>query len=887
MKEIIYWITIFIHVAICASLSCFVCADSLGEEDKFEYSQLRQAIEALENDPLTPRKKLDLARAYFWIGRLQHALAILDVKNREFIVSNGLPDPLEIRHLLTKKELEDWDKDSPNDRARVSLYIGYAYLALGNISEAYKNFIDAFGFNSEIGYNTKALQYGYLEGVIKEAKIAAQMVKLDLFVFVDISKSVAMREESIKKLQSGVRKQLKSTDHVLFYPFGDMSSSIPFPDSSPQSASIVKELKTADLTDFAKLFEKLIESLVKHEETVIDPARQTAILIISDGEHSVENDEGGEKARIPDTVKTIFAKFSNYCKKIGKEIPIVIITVDRVVKKGDDYVVKKGDDYEDQWKQVLANHSIGESFYYNSESELKNTLRQIFDTIASHRSKMFVIRDPEANNQSFFFNDGDGTVKLLIQCPLQEARLEVKGKPDPDWDVNPTLFSYEWEKTANPERNIFTFTGPRDSSNNVNITCHNLSQTISDFQSQKPLILMLEFHQLPEQGRSEQPLGKIRLPFEKQKPVLQITKVFDDKFILFALIPFSDKFILRSDESKSLKFQGEIKSSYSLLGSLIPLEVKVSENDCFTLNGKTRSPTTTIIDIGAQLGSQEFNLPIVAEGVDKFFHKKSEDVTINFQAGDSSTGYDIENKVEEIGFQVVSKWFYWLYHLDLLIVWYFVPFCVIFVVLYPCWKRIYTITGPITTHRGEDFKVSGNTIYDSKGREVLRMQRWWFAKVKLVEGILQTAQLRRMPDKDIDLLSKKYRIKPTKNYQIILSKDGETESTFKVDQNYTRTTLWEIGGWFLGVLGLFSIPIVGVGIYVSRSLSVLVCFLLVIALLAVCFSIARISYNLGRSRSNWGLYGTGGFISSTLGFGRGIGILDACISLIEKVLPLF
>ena len=300
--------------------------------------------------------------------------------------------------------------------------------------------------------------------MIKEAKIAAQMVKLDLFVFVDISKSVAMREESIKELQSGVRKQLKSTDHVLFYPFGDMSSSIPFP--LPQSDLIVKELKTADLTDFAKLFDKLVESLKKHEETVLDPARQTAILIISDGEHSVENDEGGREARIPGTVETEFTEFLDYCKEIKEEIPIVIITVDRVVKKGDDYedqwkvdrVVKKGDDYEDQWKQVLENHSIGESFYYNSESELKNTLRQIFDTIAPHRSEMFVIRDPEADNQSFFFNGDVGAVKLLIQCPL-ETRLEVKGKPD--WDVKPDLFGYEWEKTANPERNILHLHRPQ------------------------------------------------------------------------------------------------------------------------------------------------------------------------------------------------------------------------------------------------------------------------------------------------------------------------------------------------------------------------------------------------------------------------------------------
>ena len=133
---------------------------------KLNILNFTRPIERLENDPLPlpSREKIKLAHAYFWLGYLKHTLAILDVKNREFIVSNGLPDPLEIRHLLTKKELEDWDKDSPNDRARVSLYLGYAYLALGNVSEAYKNFIDAFGFNPKLKYDTKALQYSYLEG---------------------------------------------------------------------------------------------------------------------------------------------------------------------------------------------------------------------------------------------------------------------------------------------------------------------------------------------------------------------------------------------------------------------------------------------------------------------------------------------------------------------------------------------------------------------------------------------------------------------------------------------------------------------------------------------------------------------------------------------------
>lgn len=74
----------------------------------------------------------------------------------------------------------------------------------------------------------------------------------------------------------------------------------------------------------------------------------------------------------------------------------------------------------------------------------------------------------------------------------------------------------------------------------------------------------------------------------------------------------------------------------------------------------------------------------------------------------------------------------------------------------------------------------------------------------------------------------------------------------------------------------------------TRSLFVfvLVSILFVIGFLVVFF-LTRISYNSRRSRSSGGSYGTGDFVSPILDFGRGIGILDALISLIEKVLPLF
>ena len=860
MREGVYWVMLFIHVAICASLSFFVCADSLPEEEK---SGPSQPVDS-ENDTSTPLRKLDLARDYFRRGYPQHSIVILDVKNRGFIGSGGPLDLLRREHLLTEEDLRQLSENSRNERAQIFLYLGYSYLHLGNESEAYKNFINAFRLDPDVDRDSKALQYDYLKGVIREAQIAAQMVTLDLFVFVDISKSISkLQVERIKELQYAVNRELKPKDHVTFYPFGDMSSPLPlpFPISKPSSALIVENLRTADSTDFAKLFKKLIKSLEGHEGTVKDPTRQTAILIISDGEHSVPTDKGGGRARIPQTVSNEFKNFLD----VYEDIPIVIITVDRVGKKGSDYAAR--------WTQALTDHPVGRSFYYNSESELKDTLRQIFDTIASHRSKMFVIRDPKADNQSFFFNDDVGTVKLLIQYPLQEARLKVTGTPN--WTVDRELFSYEWEKTVNPEKNIFTFTNPRDSSNNVNITCHDLDQAVPPFQPPEPLILTLTFHQLPKQGvtPNERLLGEIKLRFEKQKPMLQITK------------EFGRRFILRSNKNMSLEFQGKIKPSYSLFKQLIPLKVTTSENDCFTINGTTMNPTTAIvsIDISSQRGYKEFTLPIVAEGVDKFTDKKSDEgVTINFQAGHSGAEYHIDNQVGKTDFRVVSGMFYWLYRANEYIWW---PIVGIFglALLYPCWSRLYTITDPITTHRGEGFKVFGNTIYDSKGREVLRIQRWWFPKIKVAEGILKTANLRWSSDEDIDLLSKESRIQPRRTYQIILSKDGEAESTFNIAKNYALKTSWKVGRWFLKAVALLGAVLASVWIYVYFSgsqLLIISCFLGFLFLVWMVFKLAH--YKRDRR-----IHSVGSLISSLIGFSRGVGFLDAFISLITNFFHIF
>ena len=880
MKDGIYRVTLFIYLTIYVSLFFSGCANSLPKREGFKPSKSFETLTKLKRkNSLSAYGKLDLARAYFWLGHHQNTIAILDLENRnEFIDDiDNLRDPLEKKHLLTEKELKHWSENSPKERAEVSLYLGYSYLSLGYESKAYKNFIKAFRFYPDLEFDNNALRYDYLEGVITDAKIAAQMVALNLFVAVDISKSVSQPQiKNIKKLQLDVYNKLKQTDHVLFFPFADMSSRLPFPDSSPSPNSIVKDLRTAESTNFVKLFEKLRESMQSHEVTVTDLERQTAILIISDGEHSVPGNKGGGKARIPTEVSEKLANFLT----VYRDIPIVMITVNRTGKEDSDYAAK--------WTEEFDTYSVKnkKSFHYDSESKKRN-LKKIFDTIAPYRSETFVIRDPKADNQSSVFNKRNHILKLLIQNPLQRARIEVTGKPN--WKLEFPLFSSSWEEypakftTIGPGKSEkFTTIGPGESDRSVNITCLNMNEVIPAFQRPKPLIFTLTFHQWSEQSitRAERPVGEISLLFQKAKPALQITK------------RFGHKLVLASNERTDLKFRANIKSSYPLFEQLIPLKVEISENRCFTTKGGTVNPSTAIISLetGGQTGTHEFNLPIVTKTVKGFLGKQSNnDVTINFPTNDNSTEYYIDNQVNKIDFRVVHRWLYVLYHINRYV---WIPFVAILicVVLYPFFDdRICTIT----CISNEGFKVFGNTIYDSKGEQVLRLrQKWWFVKFELAKDSLksgiETATLSRQhsgkekvdQNKKTDLLSHKHSMKLGGAHRIILSENGKTESTFNIDWNCTLKTRYKIGRRVLVFFGICA-AILGVPwVYISWPLPTLQVSILMLLLICI---IGHFFYKLGKSRRNNDSHLLGDFV----GLGRGIGLADAFISLIEHFTQFF
>ena len=885
MKDSIYRVTFFIYVTIYVSLFFSGCANSLPKREGFKPSESLETLTKLkEKKTLSAYEKLDLACAYFWLGHHQNTIAILDPENRYKFIDDidNLRDPLGKKHFLTEKELEDWEKNSPKERAQLRrltlvpvrlleknspkeraeafLYLGYSYLSLGYESEAYKNFINAFGFYPDLEFDNNALRYDYLEGMITDAKIAAQMVELNLFVAVDISKSVSQSQiKNIKELQLDVCNKLKSADHVLFFRFADMSSHLPFPDSEPSPNSIVKDLRTAESTDFVKLFEKLRESMQNHEGTVTDPERQTAILIISDGEHSVLGNEGGSEARIPTEVSRELAELLD----TYGDIPIVIITVDRTRKEGSDYAAK--------WTEEFDTYPVKnkKSFYYDSESKERN-LGKIFDTIAPHRSETFIIRDPKAENQSSVFNKRNHILKLLIQNPLQRARIEVTGKPN--WQIEFPLFSSNW--VEDPAESITTI-GPGEHPKSVNITCLNMNEVIPPFQRPKPLIFTLTFHLHPEQGMGEKKsdIGKVNLLFQKGKPTLEITK------------QFGHKVILPSKAKRHLKFQADIESSHHFHRQLIPLKVKISENHCLTMNGGTINPSTAIISLetGGQTGRHEFNLPIVAETVDGFFGKQfNNDVTINFPTKDNITEYNIDNQVNKTDFRVVPRWLYVLYHTNRYV---WIPFVAILicVALYPFFDdKIRTIT----RISGEEFTVSGNTIYDSKGRQILLLrQKWWFVKFELAKDSLksgietttlfwQRSGKEKVDHEKIDLLSYKGRMKLRGTYRITLSENTKTESKFNVDWNYRLQTWHKKVKWVWIPLGICATALGFAGFYVPWPVPLL--HIIIFAFLLISFVIV-----FGWKR--WYSYRTNNSMDNLVFIGRGISFLDAVLSILEKV----
>ena len=103
---------------------------------------------------------------------------------------------------------------SRNDRAKTYTYLSYFYIKVRNELGALKNLTNAFMFNPYLEFNTEPFEAPRLEALIAEAKIAAQMEReprsLDLFVAVDVSRSVSIKQiGQIKELQLKVKEKLK------------------------------------------------------------------------------------------------------------------------------------------------------------------------------------------------------------------------------------------------------------------------------------------------------------------------------------------------------------------------------------------------------------------------------------------------------------------------------------------------------------------------------------------------------------------------------------------------------------------------------------------------------------------------------------------------------
>ena len=864
MKNRIYQIMIFIHIIIYVSFFLFVFTADPSMEEKFEDHRYQEIIEALKEKPLGPLEKLYLARFHFWLGDLHHAKAILDP---------GAYRPDDLKDIECLENLEDLPR---NDRAQAYMYLGYSHLNLANKSEALENFIKAFRLNPHLEFEKGAVE-AHLEDIIEEAKIAAQIeLYLDLFVVVDLSTSIPLGQvKKIQELQCKIRDKLKKTDHVLFYGFGDFkdkNSKIPYPAASPGLSTIVESLRTDEWTDFSTLFGKLKDTITKKE--FIGRTPQKAVLIISDGQHSVDNKEDEKESNDPQSVIKAIESFLTSCPNT----PIVLINVNPIAKTDLDYA--------ELWTKELEKHPTGDILYYDgSESELQNILEEIFGIITPHRGKMLITRDPEDENKDDVFNNKTCTVKVIIQCPLPTALLKIKAKPL--WKTSAELFNTRWEKTRQqPEdtllepTNILTITDSGTLHEEVKITCLNPNEAFSPPNQQQPQILTLIFS--PATGRDEE-IGRISLLFKEQKnqPKLQITREFDKNFVL------------KSNADNNLKFQAEIDSSNFYSKESLLLNVTVAENKCFNRYSK---PEIVPIDRTDNSERPEFNLSISTKRVKHLFDKiiPSDNISIDFKTDDSRVAPDIDlSPAEKINFQVVHGLIYYLYHINRFV---WIPFLFIGVGFVLCrFINIYKITSDDTSVSSDGFKVLGNRIYDNKGRPVLRLRQWWvfvwleWAKNSLKSDIRrakllpQSSEKKRKPEvEETNLLKHKDSIRLTGRYHIILQEDRKSESRFNVDQNYTFK-IWneriKHSLVYFGVAAFF--PMVG-GTYVSWPwFSPGEVLILALAVLLTFVGLWFI-YRPRQKRQDSDLYN----VSYWAIFGRGIGLAEGSINLIETLISL-
>lgn len=859
MKEGGYWVPLFIFVTISVSLFFSECANSPPKKDGFEQTQLREEIKELTalSKP-SASNKLKLARTCFWLGYLQNTIAILDPENHnEFINDiNNLPDTVKEKYLLTEDELEDWEKNSPKQRAQASLYLGYSYLSLGYESEAYKNFIEAFEFYPDLKLDKEVLEKDeYLEGMIKNAKIAAQMERefppLVLFVAVDGSQSISKKQvDQIEKLQRKVKTRLKSNGEVLFYRFGNSPNRSPTLTSLSSSDSIIKPLRTDLWTDFRALFEELDQIIKEYSENSTE--HQKAVLIISDGEHSVQGDLGGEReARIPENAANAIKTFSeNY-----PDVPIVIITTDRMLKTR---AIQSGFFYAAKWTKELEKHSAGKSFYYGPGSKPEEILTQAFDIIESYRNKVFITLDPN-NKRRYSFNEKDEcTVELVVRCTLPNVNLMVTGHPDWKIDSDIDIFPCKWEQTG---KNTISITDSTPQQENLIIGCSNIEK--ASLVSREPRKFTLTF------SRDEVEIGKLSLFFKQQLPSIEITKRSNKKVIM------------KSNAENSLTFQSKIDLPNHLKEPIL-LSVRVPDTNCFYEDEQKK---IIPIDTTGSPGRDEFDLLIKTKRVDKFWSRISDDnISISFETNDRGTAYRVDtNQVGKIDFRVAPGWLYVLYQINQH-VWIPSVAILICVALYPFFDdKIRTIT----RISGEEFTVSGNTIYDSKGRQILLLQqKWWFFKFELAKDSLksgiepatlfrQRSGKEKVDDKKTDLLSDKDRMKLIGTYRIILSEDRKTESKFNVDWNYRLQTWHKIMKWVWIPLGTCAIALGFADFYVPWPVPLL--HIIIFGVLPIFLVIVFFSWKW------WHSYRMSNSMDKLVSIGRGISLLDAVLSILEKI----
>ena len=862
MSNSICKVTLFIPVIIYAAFFCFVfAADSLAE-DKFDSSSFRAKIEELKKD-LSPQGKLELARCYFSFGYLYHTAAILDIgvkiddysflnetDDYTFLVNlvklipsymlipedlkklhEESPDPVKLTpsHMFIPEDLKKLHEESPEQRAQASMYLGYTYLSIGKVSEALENFAAAFKFNPYLEYKKAALRHESLEEIIKASQIADQMKHppLDLFVVVDVSKSVSREQkENIIKLQREIGERLMETDRILFQPFGNTPYEFNFKFSAySPSLSIVEPLRTDLQTNFIQLFDELAAAIKKRKTngtTKDSVKRKTVILIISDGEHSPDKHAPSQQgASIPPGVVPAIGRFSTN----SDNIPIVMLIVDRMFQG----VVVGDSDYADEWAQKLTEYNVGQSIYYGQGSELEVILKQIFDIIAPQRNRIVVQHAPKSGYQRFFFDDPEPyTVNLKIESELPNVHLRVEGPSPWGSEYTSSFGSSIWQQyrlSEITEKNILPITSQGITSESVEITPGSKFRNV--FNNSYSQIFLLTFHQLsaPNMDRTDHPIGGTPLLFHKTKPEVQIAQ----------WSRLENKVLLKSKGKSDLEFQAKIKSPSSRFRQPIPLRVTISENNCFSMIGAgiTEQVEIIAVDTASYSRWQKFKVPIKAENIDDSGSRQSMgNITINFQIDEGNKEHQIGNKGPETDvlatlkpdILVVKEWIYCLYKVNTYL---WIPFPLIFIlaVFYPLFAKIYRLTEMLlddSSIRREGFNVHGHTIYDSNGQLVLRLRQcWWFSWLEQVGEnpksniekatllTLSSEKSRKLKEKDIKLSNKKYFIWPTRRYQIILPANGRS-SKFNIDCNYTikiwykrikRFLIWFIVPTFILMVG--------------------------------------------------------------------------------------